>query len=56
MKKNQIIMPKFVNEAQEADWWATCMKGFAAKRAGREGFATVGHSQAARGAVRPVLR
>ena len=23
MKKNQIIMPKFVNEAQEADWWAS---------------------------------
>lgn len=23
MKKKPIIMPKFVNEAQEADWWAS---------------------------------
>jgi hypothetical protein len=23
MKKKSIIMPKFVNEAQEADWWAS---------------------------------
>ena len=23
MKKKQIVMPKFVNEAQEADWWAS---------------------------------
>lgn len=23
MKKKLIIMPKFVNEAQEADWWAS---------------------------------
>jgi hypothetical protein len=22
-KKKQIVMPKFVNEAQEADWWAS---------------------------------
>ena len=29
------------------------MKGFAAKRAGREGFTTVGHSDAALGGVRP---
>jgi hypothetical protein len=32
------------------------MKGFAAKRDGREEFATVGHSDAASGAVRPLLR
>jgi hypothetical protein len=23
MKKKSIVMPKFVNEAQEADWWAS---------------------------------
>ena len=23
MKKKPIVMPKFVNEAQEADWWAS---------------------------------
>jgi hypothetical protein len=23
MKKKTIVMPKFVNEAQEADWWAS---------------------------------
>jgi hypothetical protein len=23
MKKNLIVMPKFVDEAQEADWWAS---------------------------------
>jgi hypothetical protein len=23
MKKKAIVMPKFVNEAQEADWWAS---------------------------------
>ena len=23
MKKKLIVMPKFVNEAQEADWWAS---------------------------------
>lgn len=23
MKKKPILMPKFVNEAQEADWWAS---------------------------------
>ncbi len=28
MKKKPIVFPKFVNEAQEADWWAS--------RAGRE--------------------
>ena len=23
MKKKPILVPKFVNEAQEADWWAS---------------------------------
>ena len=23
MKKKQIVMPEFLNEAQEADWWAS---------------------------------
>jgi hypothetical protein len=23
MKRKPIVMPKFVNEAQEADWWAS---------------------------------
>jgi hypothetical protein len=38
MKKKPIVMPRFVNEAQEADWWASREgREFVKQKAGRTG-------------------
>jgi len=38
MKKKSILMPKFVNEAQEADWWASREgRGFVKRKAAGTG-------------------
>jgi hypothetical protein len=47
MKKKRIVLPKFANEAQEADWWAShegqeFLKQQAAGTGKKEGSASIG--------------